>query len=36
MLVGTLPDYAQGLIKLWWVLNGKVQTAPQPVAAIVR
>jgi CubicO group peptidase (beta-lactamase class C family) len=34
MLVGTLPDYAQGLIKLWWVMRRQVQTAPQPDAAL--
>ena len=26
MLVGTLPDYAQGLVKLWWV--ARVQARP--------
>ncbi len=25
MLVGTLPDYAQGLVKLWWVARGQAR-----------
>jgi CubicO group peptidase (beta-lactamase class C family) len=35
MLVGTVPDYAQGLIKLWWVSSGKVYRAPELVSAAV-
>jgi hypothetical protein len=31
MLVGSLPDYGQGLIKLWWVLSGKLRRAPKLV-----
>jgi hypothetical protein len=33
MLVGSVPDYAQGLIKLWWVLSGKLRPAPKLVTA---
>ena len=33
MLVGTLPDYALGLIKLWWALSPRRQTARALVAA---
>jgi CubicO group peptidase (beta-lactamase class C family) len=33
MVVGTLPDYAQGVIKLWWLLRERMQPRPTPVAA---
>ena len=32
MLVGTLPDYAQGLVKLWWVARGKRGSARPQLA----
>ena len=35
MLVGSMPDYAQGLVKLWWALSGKLRPAPKLVTAAV-
>jgi hypothetical protein len=33
MLVGTVPDYVQGVVKLWWVLRPRRQTAPKLATA---